>query len=243
MRFVLKSQDVILFIDEKSMKLSEQALLAMAIWTLKSLNQLQQVSSDGRSNHLMNTVLLRRMQHWSAGYDQLKVDETDGRGNDYHPQGIQKNTKTTITSSTRMRLLKLLPFSLIAISKTLPSWQGHWPLGWGWIRNESNPQLCWSPKVKWPTSGWGRNLKAPGNPRRRLRERRHFRDQNSQKYKELQPKCARQGILSISEKTILEHIVEQRPIPQLVTSKKRNSLQLVNLASDIKAHVIGELTL
>ncbi len=118
-------------------KLSEQALLAMAIWTGNILKPALARGEWSEQPPSMNTVLLKDAA-LGAGCSQLDVVEETIT----ILKAFRKNTKTSV-KYTRMRLLKLLPFSLIAISKTasfltrpLTSWMRLDP-------DESNPQR-WS---------------------------------------------------------------------------------------------------
>ena len=83
------------------------------------------------------------------------------------------------------------------------------------------------------------NLKAQATRDEDFEKAAYFRDQIA-KYKELQ----RTSVLDkdtpiISEKTI-EHIVEQKTNIPVGDLKEKEQSQLVNLASDLKAHVIGQ---
>ena len=83
------------------------------------------------------------------------------------------------------------------------------------------------------------NLKAQATRDEDFEKAAYFRDQIA-KYKELQKTSVLDNdIPIISEKTI-EHIVEQKTNIPVGDLKENEQSQLVNLASDLKAHVIGQ---
>ena len=83
------------------------------------------------------------------------------------------------------------------------------------------------------------NLKAQATRDEDFEKAAYFRDQIA-KYKELQKTSVLDNdIPIISEKTI-EHIVEQKTNIPVGDLKEKEQSQLVNLASDLKAHVIGQ---
>lgn len=83
------------------------------------------------------------------------------------------------------------------------------------------------------------NLKAQATRDEDFEKAAYFRDQIS-KYKELQQTSVLdKDTPIISEKTI-EHIVEQKTNIPVGDLKEKEQSQLVNLASDLKAHVIGQ---
>ena len=83
------------------------------------------------------------------------------------------------------------------------------------------------------------NLKAQATRDEDFEKAAYFRDQIV-KYKELQKTSVLDNdIPIISEKTI-EHIVEQKTNIPVGDLKEKEQSQLVNLASDLKAHVIGQ---
>ena len=83
------------------------------------------------------------------------------------------------------------------------------------------------------------NLKAQATRDEDFEKAAYFRDQIA-KYKELQKMSVLDNdIPIISEKTI-EHIVEQKTNIPVGDLKEKEQSQLVNLASDLKAHVIGQ---
>ena len=83
------------------------------------------------------------------------------------------------------------------------------------------------------------NLKAQATRDEDFEKAAYFRDQIA-KYKELQQtNVLDKDTPIISEKTI-EHIVEQKTNIPVGDLKEKEQSQLVNLASDLKAHVIGQ---
>ena len=83
------------------------------------------------------------------------------------------------------------------------------------------------------------NLKAQATRDEDFEKAAYFRDQIA-KYKELQKTSVLDNdIPIISEKTI-EHIVEQKTNIPVGDLKEKEQSQLINLASDLKAHVIGQ---
>ena len=83
------------------------------------------------------------------------------------------------------------------------------------------------------------NLKAQATRDEDFEKAAYFRDQIA-KYKELQKTSVLDNdIPIISEKTI-EHIVEQKTNIPVGDLKEKEQSQLVNLASDLKSHVIGQ---
>ena len=83
------------------------------------------------------------------------------------------------------------------------------------------------------------NLKAQATRDEDFEKAAYFRDQIA-KYKELQKTSVLNNDTPIiSEKTI-EHIVEQKTNIPVGDLKEKEQSQLVNLASDLKAHVIGQ---
>ena len=83
------------------------------------------------------------------------------------------------------------------------------------------------------------NLKAQATRDEDFEKAAYFRDQIA-KYKELQKTSVLDNdIPIISEKTI-EHIVEQKTNIPVGDLKEKEQSQLANLASDLKAHVIGQ---
>ena len=83
------------------------------------------------------------------------------------------------------------------------------------------------------------NLKAQATRDEDFEKAAYFRDQIA-KYKELQQTSVLdKNTPIISEKTI-EHIVEQKTNIPVGDLKEKEQSQLVNLASDLKAHVIGQ---
>ncbi|RSJ97150.1 ATP-dependent Clp protease ATP-binding subunit [Streptococcus cristatus] len=83
------------------------------------------------------------------------------------------------------------------------------------------------------------NLKTQATRDEDFEKAAYFRDQIA-KYKELQKTSVLdKDIPIISEKTI-EHIVEQKTNIPVGDLKEKEQSQLVNLASDLKAHVIGQ---
>jgi len=83
------------------------------------------------------------------------------------------------------------------------------------------------------------NLKAQATRDEDFEKAAYFRDQIA-KYKELQKTSVLdKDIPIISEKTI-EHIVKQKTNIPVGDLKEKEQSQLVNLASDLKAHVIGQ---
>ena len=83
------------------------------------------------------------------------------------------------------------------------------------------------------------NLKAQSTRDEDFEKAAYFRDQIA-KYKELQQTSVLdKDTPIISEKTI-EHIVEQKTNIPVGDLKEKEQSQLVNLASDLKAHVIGQ---
>lgn len=83
------------------------------------------------------------------------------------------------------------------------------------------------------------NLKAQATRDEDFEKAAYFRDQIA-KYKELQQTSVLdEDTPIISEKTI-EHIVEQKTNIPVGDLKEKEQSQLVNLASDLKAHVIGQ---
>ena len=83
------------------------------------------------------------------------------------------------------------------------------------------------------------NLKAQATRDEDFEKAAYFRDQIA-KYKELQQTSVlAKDTPIISEKTI-EHIVEQKTNIPVGDLKEKEQSQLVNLASDLKAHVIGQ---
>ena len=83
------------------------------------------------------------------------------------------------------------------------------------------------------------NLKAQATRDEDFEKAAYFRDQIA-KYKELQKTSVLDNdIPIISEKTI-EHIVEQKTNIPVGDLKEKEQSQLLNLASDLKAHVIGQ---
>jgi len=83
------------------------------------------------------------------------------------------------------------------------------------------------------------NLKAQATRDEDFEKAAYFRDQIA-KYKELQQTSVLdKDTPIISEKTI-EHIVEQKTNIPVGDLKEKEQSQLVNLASDLKAHVIGQ---
>ena len=83
------------------------------------------------------------------------------------------------------------------------------------------------------------NLKAQATRDEDFEKAAHFRDQIA-KYKELQKtKVTDQDTPIISEKTI-EHIIEQKTNIPVGDLKEKEQSQLINLADDLKAHVIGQ---
>ena len=83
------------------------------------------------------------------------------------------------------------------------------------------------------------NLKAQATRDEDFEKAAYFRDQIA-KYKEMQKtKVTDQDIPIISEKTI-EHIIEQKTNIPVGDLKEKEQSQLINLADDLKAHVIGQ---
>ena len=83
------------------------------------------------------------------------------------------------------------------------------------------------------------NLKAQATRDEDFEKAAYFRDQIA-KYKEMQKKKVRdQDTPIISEKTI-EHIIEQKTNIPVGDLKEKEQSQLINLAEDLKAHVIGQ---
>ena len=83
------------------------------------------------------------------------------------------------------------------------------------------------------------NLKAQATRDEDFEKAAYFRDQIA-KYKELQKtKVTDQDTPIISEKTI-EHIIEQKTNIPVGDLKEKEQSQLINLADDLKAHVIGQ---
>ena len=83
------------------------------------------------------------------------------------------------------------------------------------------------------------NLKAQATRDEDFEKAAYFRDQIT-KYKEIQKKKVRdQDTPIISEKTI-EHIIEQKTNIPVGDLKEKEQSQLINLAEDLKAHVIGQ---
>ena len=83
------------------------------------------------------------------------------------------------------------------------------------------------------------NLKSQATRDEDFEKAAYFRDQIA-KYKELQKtKVTDQDTPIISEKTI-EHIIEQKTNIPVGDLKEKEQSQLINLANDLKAHVIGQ---
>ena len=83
------------------------------------------------------------------------------------------------------------------------------------------------------------NLKAQATRDEDFEKAAYFRDQIA-KYKEMQKtKVTDQDTPIISEKTI-EHIIEQKTNIPVGDLKEKEQSQLINLAEDLKAHVIGQ---
>ena len=83
------------------------------------------------------------------------------------------------------------------------------------------------------------NLKAQATRDEDFEKAAYFRDQIA-KYKEMQKtKVPDQDTPIISEKTI-EHIIEQKTNIPVGDLKEKEQSQLINLADDLKAHVIGQ---
>lgn len=83
------------------------------------------------------------------------------------------------------------------------------------------------------------NLKAQATRDEDFEKAAYFRDQIA-KYKEMQKtKVTDQDTPVISEKTI-EHIIEQKTNIPVGDLKEKEQSQLINLADDLKAHVIGQ---
>ena len=83
------------------------------------------------------------------------------------------------------------------------------------------------------------NLKAQATRDEDFEKAAYFRDQIA-KYKEMQKtKVTDQDTPIISEKTI-EHIIEQKTNIPIGDLKEKEQSQLINLADDLKAHVIGQ---
>ena len=83
------------------------------------------------------------------------------------------------------------------------------------------------------------NLKAQATRDEDFEKAAYFRDQIA-KYKEMQKtKVTDQDTPIISEKTI-EHIIEQKTNIPVGDLKEKEQCQLINLANDLKAHVIGQ---
>ena len=83
------------------------------------------------------------------------------------------------------------------------------------------------------------NLKAQATRDEDFEKAAYFRDQIA-KYKEMQKtKVTDQDTPIISEKTI-EHIIEQKTNIRVGDLKEKEQSQLINLADDLKAHVIGQ---
>ncbi len=83
------------------------------------------------------------------------------------------------------------------------------------------------------------NLKAQATRDEDFEKAAYFRDQIA-KYKEMQgQQVTDQDTPVISEKTI-EHIVEQKTNIPVGDLKEKEQSQLINLAADLKAHVIGQ---
>ena len=83
------------------------------------------------------------------------------------------------------------------------------------------------------------NLKAQATRDEDFEKAAYFRDQIA-KYKEMQQnKMADQDTPIISEKTI-EHIIEQKTNIPVGDLKEKEQSQLISLADDLKAHVIGQ---
>ena len=83
------------------------------------------------------------------------------------------------------------------------------------------------------------NLKAHATRDEDFEKAAYFRDQIA-KYKEMQKtKVTDQDTPIISEKTI-EHIIEQKTNIPVGDLKEKEQSQLINLADDLKAHVIGQ---
>ena len=83
------------------------------------------------------------------------------------------------------------------------------------------------------------NLKSQATRDEDFEKAAYFRDQIA-KYKELQKtKVTDQDTPIISEKTI-EHIIEQKTNIPVGDLKEKEQSQLINLADDLKAHVIGQ---
>lgn len=83
------------------------------------------------------------------------------------------------------------------------------------------------------------NLKSQATREEDFEKAAYFRDQIA-KYKEMQKKkVTDQDTPIISEKTI-EHIIEQKTNIPVGDLKEKEQSQLINLANDLKAHVIGQ---
>ena len=83
------------------------------------------------------------------------------------------------------------------------------------------------------------NLKSQATRDEDFEKAAYFRDQIA-KYKEMQKtKVTDQDTPIISEKTI-EHIIEQKTNIPVGDLKEKEQCQLINLANDLKAHVIGQ---
>ena len=83
------------------------------------------------------------------------------------------------------------------------------------------------------------NLKTQATRDEDFEKAAYFRDQIA-KYKEMQKtKVTDQDTPTISEKTI-EHIIEQKTNIPVGDLKEKEQSQLINLANDLKAHVIGQ---
>ena len=83
------------------------------------------------------------------------------------------------------------------------------------------------------------NLKAQATREEDFEKAAYFRDQIA-KYKEMQKnKVTDQDTPIISEKTI-EHIIEQKTNIPVGELKEKEQSQLIHLADDLKAHVIGQ---
>lgn len=83
------------------------------------------------------------------------------------------------------------------------------------------------------------NLKAQATREEDFEKAAYFRDQIA-KYKEMQKnKVTDQDTPIISEKTI-EHIIEQKTNIPVGELKEKEQAQLIHLADDLKAHVIGQ---
>lgn len=95
------------------------------------------------------------------------------------------------------------------------------------------------PKVIYQRLIEAENLKAQATRDEDFEKAAYFRDQIA-KYKEMQKtKVTDQDTPIISEKTI-EHIIEQKTNIPVGDLKEKEQSQLINLADDLKAHVIGQ---